>query len=96
MSIPSDIKRQRSRIVEVSARHGARNPRLFGSAARGENGPTSDVDILVDMEAGRSLLDLVALERELSETLGCPVDVVVDGGISPFLRDRIYAEAVPL
>jgi hypothetical protein len=87
---------KRETILGLAARHGARNVRLFGSVARGAAGDESDLDFLVDMEEGRSLLDLVAFWQDLEELLGCRVDVVTDGGISPYLRDHIYAEAVPL
>ena len=63
---------------------------------RGEDGEDSDVDLLVDMDDDRSLLDLVAVERELGKLLNRKVDVVVDGGVSPYLRDRICAEAISL
>ena len=91
-----EITRRRSAILEIAARHGARHVRIFGSVARGEAGPDSDLDVLVEMDADRGLLDLVALERELQDFLGSPVDVVADGGISPYLNDRIHAEAVAL
>ena len=70
--------------------------RLFGSAARGDAGTDSDIDILVAVESGRSYLDLVAFWQDLQELLRCEVDVVTDGGISPYLREAIYSEAVPL
>ncbi len=70
--------------------------RVFGSAARGDTDQTSDVDLLVEMEPGRSLLDLVALWQDLEDLLGTRVDLLSDGGVSPHLRERIYAEAVPL
>jgi predicted nucleotidyltransferase len=70
--------------------------RVFGSVARGEAAVGSDVDFLVDMEEGRSLLDLVGFWQDLEELLGCRVDVITDGGVSPYLRDRIYAEVIPL
>lgn len=70
--------------------------RVFGSAARGDADTASDVDLLVEMEPGRSLLDLVGLWQDLEDLLGRHVDVLSDGGVSPHLRDRIYAEAVPL
>ena len=90
------VRAQREAILRVADRYGARRVRLFGSVARGQAHPSSDVDVLVDMEPGRSLLDLVGLERDLRELLSCPVDVVVEGGISPYLEDRILREAVPL
>lgn len=91
-----EIVRRRSAILEIAARHGAGNVRVFGSAVRGEADAASDIDMLVDMDADRSLLDLIALERELEDILGRHVDVVVEGGISPHLTDRIHAEAIVL
>jgi predicted nucleotidyltransferase len=94
-----DLERLRVRrreILDYAASHRARNVRVFGSAARGEAGATSDVDLLVEMEPGRSLLDLVGLWQDLEDLLGTHVDVLSDGGVSPHIRERIYAEAVPL
>lgn len=85
---------RRAAILEVARRHGARNLRVFGSVARGEAGTTSDIDMLVDMEPGRTLLDLSALERELSEILGCRVEVGTT--LSPRVRARVLREAVAL
>lgn len=96
---PIDLDRLRVRRGEIlgyAADHGARNVRVFGSTARGETGNGSDVDLLVEMEPGRSLLDLVGLWQDLEDLLGAHVDVLSDGGVSPHLRERIYAEAVPL
>lgn len=90
------IATHREEVLRLAAQHGARNIRLFGSVARGQAGPGSDLDLLVDMEEGRSLLDLVGFWQDLEALLGCQVDVITDGGVSPYLRDRIYAEAVPL
>jgi hypothetical protein len=90
------LQGKRQAIFSLGAKHGARNIRLFGSAARGEAGPESDVDLLVDMEGGRSFLDLVAFWLDVEELLGRRVDVITDGGLSPHLRERIYAEAIPL
>ena len=87
---------KRDAILRLTAQHGARNVRVFGSAARGDAGPESDFDLLVDLEPGRTLLDHIGLWQDLEELLGRPVDVVVEGGISPYLRDRILAEAEPL
>jgi predicted nucleotidyltransferase len=90
------LAKHRDAILAAAAAHGARNVRVFGSTARGEAGAGSDVDILVDLDANRSLLDQVGLKQELEELLGCKVDVVVEGGLSPYLEDRILSEAVPL
>ena len=83
-------------ILELATRHGAHNVRVFGSIARGEDRPDSDVDLLVDVEPGRSLLDVIALEQDLEALLGRPVDVQTDGGLSPYLQQRILAEAAAL
>jgi predicted nucleotidyltransferase len=90
------LRARRREILEYATAHGARNVRVFGSTATGEVGDASDVDLLVAMEPGRSLLDLVGLWQDLEELLGVRVDVLSDGGVSPHLRDRIYTEAVPL
>ena len=92
----ASIKERRSDILRVLSLHGARNPRVFGSAARGDFRPSSDIDVLVEMDSERTLVDLVALEQDLTDLFGRRVDVVTDGGISPHLRQRILAEAVPL
>jgi predicted nucleotidyltransferase len=90
------VRQQREAILQLAAKHGARRVRLFGSVARGESGPASDVDVLVDFEPGRSLLDQVGFEQDLEDLLGCRVEVVVEGGVSPYLAARIMQEAVPL
>ena len=70
--------------------------RIFGSVARGEQTAQSDIDLLVEMEPGRSLLDHAALWLELRDTLGCPVDVLSDRGIKPRMREAVLKEAIPL
>jgi predicted nucleotidyltransferase len=87
---------KREDINRIAAAHGAQNVRLFGSVGRGESTDSSDLDLLVDMAEGRSLLDLVALGDDLEEALGVVVDVVTERSLSPYLRDRILAEAVSL
>lgn len=87
------VKRKREEILRVSAQHGARNVRIFGSVARGEANETSDIDFLVEMEPGRSLLDLGGLQVELESLLGRPVDVVTEAGLYWLLRRRILKEA---
>jgi len=90
------LKEKRQEILRIAQAHGATNIRIFGSVARGEEGPDSDLDLLVEMKPESSLLDLVSLWQDLEDLLGCKVDVITEGGISPYLRDRIYAEAVLL
>ena len=96
MGIKELLESRRNEILALAARYGAKNIRVFGSVVRCETGPASDVDFLVDMEEGRNLLDLVGFWQHLQELLGCPVDVITDGGVSPYLREQIYAEAKPL
>lgn len=91
-----ELERQREAILRIAAKHGARNIRVFGSTARRAATEQSDVDILVDLEPHRSLLDQIGLKQKLEELLGRNVDVVVEGGISPYLKERILSEAVPL
>ena len=90
------VRRRRAEIEQLASRYGARDIRIFGSVARGEAGPDSDIDVLVRFEPGRSLLDLVGFELDLIELLGCEIDVVSEGGLSPYMEDRILADAVPL
>ncbi len=87
---------KRAEILRLAELHGARNVRVFGSVARGEAGPDSDIDVLVHMEDGRSYFDLVDLLDALEKLLGRTVDIVDDDGLSPYLRDRILAEAIPI
>jgi predicted nucleotidyltransferase len=96
MGIDRILREKREDILRIAAKHGARNVRVFGSVARGEADESSDLDLLVEMEPGRSLLDHAALWVELREVLGVEVDVVSERGIKPRIRDRILGEAVPL
>jgi predicted nucleotidyltransferase len=96
MNIPGLIQQKRRQVLEIAQRHGARNVRLFGSVARGETTETSDLDLLIEMEPGRTLLDIVAVKQDLEELLGCKVDVVTEAAISPYLRDKVLQEAVRL
>lgn len=96
MSVDELLAAKRGEILQLAARRGARQVRVFGSVARGEAGPDSDIDLLVNVEPGRSLLDVVGLWQDLEALLGRRVDLLTDGGLSPYLRDRIYGEARPL
>jgi hypothetical protein len=90
------LKKKRRAILALASKHGARDVRVFGSAARGESGPESDIDLLVKMEDGRSLLDVSALVLELQDLLGKKVDVVSEDGLYWLLRRKILKEARPL
>ena len=96
MNIAELVRSRRELILQIAARYGARNVRIFGSVVRGQARADSDVDLLVALGPGRSLLDQIGLEQELQTALGCRVEVVVEGGISPYLEAQIQAEAKPL
>lgn len=88
---------QREAILRLADKHGATNIRVFGSVARGDDTPTSDVDFLVDWDYARvSSWGGVGLDLELAALLGCAVDVVSAAGLSLLVRDTILAEAVAL
>ena len=70
--------------------------RIFGSVARGDAGPDSDLDLLVDMQPGKGLLDMGGLLMDLQDLLGCRVDVVTKKGLRDRIRERVLREAVPL
>lgn len=83
-------------MVDLSAQHGARNVRVFGSVARGEDSPSSDIDLLVDLDDGVGLVALSALERELTDLLGAHVDVVPADTLKPSIRVEVFADAISL
>ena len=90
------LRRRRRAVIDAAARRGGSNLRVFGSVARGDETDQSDIDLLVDLDAGVGLVDLVGLGRELSELLGSKVDVVPGNALKPGIRDRVLAEAIPL
>jgi predicted nucleotidyltransferase len=90
------VKRHRNAIMRLAQVHGARNVRIFGSVARASTHSDSDLDLLIDLEPGRSLLDRVALIQDLEELLGIPVDVVTTKGLHPSIRDEVLLQAQPL
>jgi predicted nucleotidyltransferase len=96
IALEDRVKAKRQEILAAAARWGAHNVRIFGSVARGEASPESDVDVLVDLEPGRSLFDLGGLLMDLQDLLGCKVDVVTEEGLHWYIRDRVLREAVPL
>jgi len=86
----------RARIIDLAANRGASNVRVFGSVARGDSTSTSDIDLLVDFEPGRSLLDLTGLQLDLQSELGCKVDVISSRGLKPRMAAEIERDAVAL
>lgn len=90
------VRRHRTEILRIAAEHGVRNVRLFGSVARGEATDRSDVDLLVDLAPGQSLLDLGAFQMDVQDLLGRRVDVVTTAGLGERRRDQATADALPL
>jgi predicted nucleotidyltransferase len=90
------VEGKREEILRIARAHGARNVRLFGSAARGDADETSDVDFLVEFEPGTSLLQHGAMIADLEELLGRRVDVAPEKTLRERVRDRVLREAVPL
>lgn len=96
MNISDFIRLNRNHIINVAKSHGAVNIRLFGSVARGTSTKNSDVDLLVTMEPGSSLFDIIAIKQDLEDFLGRKVDVVTENSISPYIKDEILKEAINL
>src|SRR5258706_6185863 len=96
MGINELLKNKKTEIFRLAQVHGARIVRVFGSVARGEANPSSDVDFLVQFEQGRSLFDRIGLMQDLEELLGRRVDVVTDKNLHWYIRSRVLEEAVPL
>ena len=92
----NEIRSKRDMIVDMAAKHGAHNVRLFGSVVRGDNRPTSDLDLLVTMEADRSLLDRIELMQELEDMLHVKVDVVNEKALHSSIRDEVLREGIAL
>jgi predicted nucleotidyltransferase len=90
------LQDKRDEILKITARHGAKKIRLFGSILRDDIKEKSDVDFLVELEKDRSLLDIIAIKQDLEDLLGCSVDVVTDSALSPYIRDEVLQQAVSL
>ncbi len=90
------IGEKRGEILAICARHGATNVRVFGSTARGEERPDSDVDFLVELDRSKSLLDHIALKHALEDLLNRKVDVITYGALLPQIRNSVTSEAVAL
>jgi predicted nucleotidyltransferase len=87
---------RRKAILQIAARHGARNVRVFGSVARGDAGPDSDIDLLVDAGPDASAFFPAGLIADLEECLGRRVDVLTEGALHWYIRDRVVHEAIAL
>ena len=91
-----ELKKKRESIISVVERNGGRKVRIFGSLARGEELTDSDVDILIELDPGRSLLDILAIKQDLEDLLHRNVDVLTESAVSPYIKDDIMSEAVAL
>jgi predicted nucleotidyltransferase len=96
MNVDELLKEKRADILRIAAQHGARNVRLFGSVARGEARPDSDIDVLVEFEPGRTLLDRIGLMQDLEDLLGRKVDVVTEKALHRMIRQQVLEQAVRL
>lgn len=92
----NDIFRQKAEILRLASHHGAHHVRVFGSVARNATTPSSDLDLLVQMDEERSLIDRIALKHALEDLLGCTVDVVNERALHPRVRARVSDEWVEL
>lgn len=94
---PSDVlAAHRDEVLSIARARGACNMRVFGSVARGEDGPASDIDMIADFPVGTSLLTVIGLEQALRDLLGVPVDLGPADALRKDMRDRVLAEARPL
>lgn len=96
MGFGSLLNEKREEILRIAKTHGAISLRVFGSYSRGEEKPDSDIDLLVELESDRSLLDVVAIKQEIEDIVQRKVDVVTEAALSPYIRDDILQEAVAL
>lgn len=95
-SLSQRLQSAREQVLAVAHRHGARNLRIYGSVARCQDRPGSDLDLLVDLERGCSLLEVIALRQELEALLQCQVDLAEVHQLHPLIRDQVLAEATAL
>ena len=96
MAIRQVLEEKRDDILNIAARHGAYNVRVFGSVARGEDRPDSDVDLLVDVRTTTTSWFPAGLILDLEQILGRQVEIVTEKGLNPQLREQVLREAVPL
>jgi len=96
MGIDEILGEKRDDILRIASLHGAYNVRVFGSVARGDAGPNSDIDLLVNLQPDRSLLDHVALIQDLEAVMGRKIDIVTEEALHWYIRDRVIREAIKL
>lgn len=96
MNLKQTLEEKREKIIGIAAKYGASNIRIFDSIARGEANQNSDIDFLMDIESGKSLLNRIALIQELEDLLECKVDVAKSENLHELIRAKILKEAIPL
>ena len=96
MTINEILKSKLAEIFRLATKHGARNLRLFGSVARGQSRPDSDIDLLIDLDPDRSLLDRIGLKHDLEDLLGRKVDVMTERSLHYYIRESVLKQAVAL
>jgi hypothetical protein len=96
MAVNELIRANRKEILRIAKSHGARNVRIFGSVAHQQAKPESDLDLLMQLEPGYSLLDLIAIKQDLEDMLGCSVDVVTEASLGPYIREQVLHDATNL
>ena len=95
-TIRQRLEALKPQVLEVARRYGASNLRIYGSIATGQEHPASDLDLLIDLPKGQSLLGLISLRQELEDLLGCPVDVTEAENLHPLIRSQILEQALAL
>ena len=95
-TIRQRLEALKPQVLEVARRYGASNLRIYGSIATGKEHPASDLDLLIDLPKGHSLLGLISLLQELEDLLGCPVDVSEAESLHPLIRSQILEQALAL
>lgn len=96
MTLKERVMEKKREILEIARKYGAGKVRIFGSVARNTAVSGSDLDLLIELEAGRTLFDIIAIKQDLEELLGCSVDVVTEAAVSPYIRAEVLKSAVNL
>lgn len=96
MTLETLVQTNKEAIKKIASSHGAEKIKLFGSVAQGKSNANSDIDLLVSMNPGYSLLDIIAIKQDLEDLLGQDIDVVTEAAINPYIRDAILKEAISL
>jgi len=96
MAINELILKNRKAILAITSKYGAKNVRIFGSMAKGSASSKSDVDILIELEKGKGLFDIISMKQDIEDLLHRKVDIVTEAAVSPYMREEVLNEAVAL